>query len=361
MIDAHFMDLALSLARRRKGLTHPNPTVGCVIVKNGEVVGLGYHERVGFPHAEVVALQQAGERARGATVYITLEPCTHFGKTPPCTDALIRAGVKKVVIATLDRNPIVGGKGVEKLNEAGIEVQIGIREKEAQELNEDFFTYISEKRPYITLKLAQTLDGRIATLTGDSKWITSFSSRRFAHRLRIEVSAILVGINTVLKDDPLLTVRHIPTEKQPLRIVIDPELEVPLNAKIITDRSAYTLIVFSRRDLEKEKKLLEAGVGLLYMEEINLRELMKELAKREIVHLLVEGGAFTITEFLKEKLWDRIVIFQAPKILGEGKGIGYLGIEKIEETLKLKLRKEHRLGDEHVFEYVPIMERKGLK
>ncbi len=177
-MDAYFMHLALELARLRKGLTHPNPTVGAVVVKEGRVVGQGYHERAGMPHAEVVALQQAGELARGADLYVTLEPCTHYGRTPPCTDAIIRAGVKRVVIATLDPNPVVSGKGVEKLRSSGIEVRVGVLEEEAKRLNEDFFTYITQKRPYITLKLAQSIDGCIATKRGDSKWITSRESRR---------------------------------------------------------------------------------------------------------------------------------------------------------------------------------------
>jgi len=361
MSDEAYMNLALSLARRRKGLTHPNPTVGCVIVKEGEIVGLGYHEKAGYPHAEVVALEQAGSQARGATVYVTLEPCTHFGRTPPCADALIEAGVKRVVVATLDRNEIVKGKGVERLRSAGIEVDVGICEEEATLLNEDFFTYISEGRPFITLKLAQTADGKIATATGDSKWITSLQSRKFAHRLRSEASAILVGITTVVKDDPQLTVRYIPFERQPLRIVIDPELEIPLESKLVRDRSAPTLVVFSSRRPDYEQALMEAGVELLYMEEINLRELLKELARREVVHLLVEGGAYTITRFLREGLWDRLVLFQAPKIFGNGKGIEDLGIVSVEQAIQLRIRREWRIGEDRVFEYVPVMESSSLR
>lgn len=361
MTDKEYMSLALSLARRRKGLTHPNPTVGCVVVKDGEIVGLGYHERAGYPHAEVVALDQAGEKARGSTVYVTLEPCTHFGRTPPCTDALIGAGVRRVVIATIDSNPLVGGKGVQKLREAGIEVEVGVLEEEAKRLNEDFFTFISQRRSYVTLKLAQTVDGRIATVSGESKWITSIESRRFAHRLRAEAGTVLVGINTVLRDNPSLTVRHFPWERQPKRIVIDPDLDIPLDSKLVNDGEASTLIVFSKRNLSKEEELIEKGVELLYMEEIVIRDLLEELARREIVHILVEGGAFTVTQFLKEGLWDRLVIFQAPKLMGEGKGIGDLGTDSMEKVLSLKLRKEIRIGEERVFEYVPVMERESLR
>lgn len=361
MKDEAYMDLAISLARRRKGLTHPNPTVGCVIVKDGEIVGLGYHERAGSPHAEVVALEQAGSRAKGATVYVTLEPCTHFGRTPPCTDALLEAGVKRVLVATLDRNELVRGKGIERLRSGGVEVEVGLREEEATLLNEDFFTYISQKRPYVTLKLAQTVDGKMATATGDSKWITSLPSRKFAHRLRSEATAVLVGITTVLKDDPLLTVRHIPFERQPLRVVIDPELDIPLGSNLVKDRSAPTLVVFSKRKPTYEQALREAGVSLLHMEEIELRGLLEELARREVVHLLVEGGAYTITSFLREGLWDRLVVLEAPKLFGGGKGIEDLGVVSVEEALRLRIRREWRLGEDRAFEYVPVMERRQLR
>lgn len=207
MDDQYFMELALRLARERKGLTHPNPTVGCVIVKDGKVIAQANHERAGLPHAEAKALSIAGESARGSTLYVTLEPCTHFGRTPPCVDAIIKAGVKRVVIATLDPNPLVSGKGVQRLKEAGIEVTVGVLEEEAKRLNEDFFTYITKGRPYITLKFAQSLDGSLATKDYHSKWISSEESRKYAHRLRAEASAVLVGINTVLRDNPSLTVR----------------------------------------------------------------------------------------------------------------------------------------------------------
>jgi len=212
-----YMGLALSLAERWKGLTHPNPTVGCVVVRRGEIAGLGYHRGPGHPHAEVVALQQAGSRAEDSEVYLTLEPCTHYGRTPPCTLALLEAKVRKVVVAVTDRNPAVQGKGIEALRSAGVEVIVGTEEEKAYRLNEDFFTYITSERPYVTLKLAQTADGKMATLTGDSKWITSLESRRYAHRLRMHATAVLVGLNTVLRDDPLLTVRHIPSPRNPLR------------------------------------------------------------------------------------------------------------------------------------------------
>ncbi|EDP75259.1 bifunctional diaminohydroxyphosphoribosylaminopyrimidine deaminase/5-amino-6-(5-phosphoribosylamino)uracil reductase RibD [Hydrogenivirga sp. 128-5-R1-1] len=361
MSDVGYMSLALSLAKRRKGLTHPNPTVGCVVVNEGEIVGLGYHEGAGHPHAEVVALEQAGEKAKGSTLYVTLEPCTHFGRTPPCTDALIRAGIRKAVVAVKDPNPVVGGKGIERLREAGLDVEVGVLEEEARELNEDFFTFITMKRPYVTLKLAQTLDGKVATPSGDSKWISSPESRRFAHRLRSEATAVLVGLNTFLRDNPSLTIRHIPFGRQPLRIVIDPELEIPMDSNLVSDGMAQTLVVFSRRDPAKESELLGAGVQLLYMEKIELGELLKELASRDVLHLLVEGGAYTVSQFLKEGLWDRLVVFQAPRVMGDGISLSGLGVDRVNDCLKLKIRREHALGEDRVFEYVPVMESPGLR
>lgn len=352
MTDERFMSLALLLARRRKGLTHPNPTVGAVVVKKGEIVGLGWHEGAGKPHAEVVALEQAGKEAKGSTLYVTLEPCPHHGRTPPCTEAILRSGVSRVVIATLDPNPQVSGRGVERLRSEGVEVEVGVLEEEARLLNEDFFRFITSERPYVTLKLAQTLDGKVATLSGDSKWITSLESRKVAHRLRSEATAVLVGITTVLSDDPQLTVRHIPMKKKVLRVVIDPELEIPPDSKVLDTREGDTLLVHSA-DSGKAEKLKEMGVETLRMEKIDLKELLRYLKRRGVLHLLVEGGAYTVTQFLKERLFDRIVIFQAPKVLGEGKGIGDIGVSSVKEALKLKLRREIKLGDERVFEFIP--------
>ncbi|MDQ7038549.1 MAG: bifunctional diaminohydroxyphosphoribosylaminopyrimidine deaminase/5-amino-6-(5-phosphoribosylamino)uracil reductase RibD [Aquificota bacterium] len=361
MTDRAFMSLALSLAKRRKGLTHPNPTVGCVVVKEGEVVGLGLHEAPGRPHAEVVALNQAGDGAEGSTLYVTLEPCAHHGRTPPCVEAILRAKVRRVVVAVEDPNPSVSGKGIERLRSEGVQVDVGVLREEARLLNEDFFTYITSDRPYVTLKLAQTLDGRIATLTGDSRWITSPESRRFAHKLRSEASAILVGINTVLKDDPLLTVRYLPVRKRILKVVIDPDLEIPEEANVLDKSGGDTLLVHTRRDPGKEEVLRKRGANLLFMETVDLRRLLRTLKEMGVMHLLVEGGGYTVTQFLREGLFDRVVLFQAPKILGEGIGIGDLGIERVEESLKLSLRREIRIGEERFFEYVPVMKKRTLR
>lgn len=350
-IDENFMRLALELAKKQKGYTHPNPTVGAVVVKEGKVVGLGYHERAGKPHAEVIAINQAGDKAKGATLYVTLEPCTHYGRTPPCTNLIIEKGIKRVVVATLDPNPVVSGKGVERLKNAGIEVEVGVLEKEAKELNEDFFTYITQRRPYVTLKWAQTLDGKLATLMGDSKWISSFESRKLAHLLRREATAVLVGVNTVIKDDPELTVRYLPTQRQPLRVVLDPNLRIPLNSKVLDQSVAKTLVITSKGQSEKVKALKERGVEVLQLENISIPNILKALYEREVMHLLVEGGPKTLSSFLKEKIFDRICVFVAPKIMGEGLSFEGLGIKKIEESLKLKKRKSLNLGEDLYLEY----------
>ncbi|MEN3028994.1 MAG: bifunctional diaminohydroxyphosphoribosylaminopyrimidine deaminase/5-amino-6-(5-phosphoribosylamino)uracil reductase RibD [Aquificaceae bacterium] len=355
MEDLRFMKRALELALLRKGLTHPNPTVGCVIVKDGQVVAEGYHERAGMPHAEAVALERAGERARGSTLYVTLEPCAHFGRTPPCTDAIIRAGVKRVVVATLDPNPLVSGRGVERLRKAGIEVSVGVLQEEARKLNEDFFTYITLGRPYITLKWAQSIDGTMATTAGESKWISSEESRAFAHRLRAEASAVLVGVNTALRDDPELTVRAFEWERQPLRIVLDPQLRIRKGLRLLKDRRAQTLVVTAIEERDRIETLQELGVRVIVAPleggELNLREVLRELYFMEVMHLLVEGGAITLTSFMKAGLFDRLWVFVAPLLLGEGKRIGDLKISSLERAKRLKLRELKRFGEDLALEY----------
>lgn len=356
MDDVKFMKRALELALLRKGLTHPNPTVGCVIVKDGEIVGEGYHERAGMPHAEVVALEKAGEKARGSTMYVTLEPCTHFGRTPPCTDAIIRAGLRRVVIATLDPNPLVSGKGVERLKSAGIEVEVGVLEEEARRLNEDFFTYITQKRPYITLKWAQSVDGSLATRTGDSRWITSEEARNFSHRLRAEATAVLVGISTALRDNPRLTVRAFTWERQPLRVVLDPELRISEDSQLLNTQEAPTIIFTASEKKEKIKWLEDRGVRVLFAPvregKLDLREVLRELYFLEVMHLLVEGGPLTLTSFIKENLFDRLWVFVGPVLIGEGKRIGDIGVEFLKDARRLKLREVKKFGEDVALEYV---------
>lgn len=320
--DIRYMERALELARRRKGLTHPNPTVGCVIVKNGKIVGEGYHYKAGYPHAEVEALKRAGKEAEGATVYVTLEPCSHYGRTPPCSLALIQAKVKKVVIATTDPNPLVAGRGIEMLKKAGIEVTVGVLEKEAKKLNEDFFYWITHKKPFVVLKVAQTLDGFIATKEGKSKWITSEESRKDVHLLRCQSDAILVGIGTILKDNPELTVRYIDCEKKPLRVVLDKELKTPLDAKVCDTTKAPTLIYTASEDGAKIEALTSKGVEVvkapLKGNFLDLDFILNDLGRREIVQLMVEGGATVFGSFFKEKKFQKLVTYIAPKVFGKG-------------------------------------------
>ncbi len=342
MDDKHFMELALRLALERKGLTHPNPTVGCVIVKEGKVIAQANHERAGSPHAEAKALSMAGESAKDSTLYVTLEPCTHFGRTPPCVDAIIKAGVKRVVIATLDPNPLVSGNGVRRLREAGIEVKVGVLEEEAKRLNEDFFTYITKGRPYITLKFAQSLDGSLATQNYHSKWISSEESRKYAHKLRAEASAVLVGINTVLRDNPSLTVRAFEWERNPTRIVLDPKLRIPIDCNLVKDKKAKTVVITAVEDRHKINALQEEGVEVLlagYEDGLlNLKEVLRELYFKEVMHLLVEGGAHTLTSFLREGFYDRICVFLAPILIGEGVRFGDLKVKRVEDAIRLRRR-----------------------
>jgi diaminohydroxyphosphoribosylaminopyrimidine deaminase/5-amino-6-(5-phosphoribosylamino)uracil reductase len=345
--DTHYMKIALELAKRRKGLTHPNPTVGAILVKNGKIIGEGVHLKAGHPHAERKAIKDAiskGYDITNSTMYVTLEPCCHYGKTPPCTEAIIDNRIKRVVIATLDPNPLVAGKGVEILKKAGIQTEVGILEEEAKKLNEDFFIYIREKRPFINIKLAQTLDGKIATNSGSSKWITSEKSRVYAHQLRKEATAVLIGVNTALKDNPELTVRYVETERQPIRILIDRELKTPLNYKIFNDKAKTIVIVSDFADESKLKQLeklenIEVIKLPVYNCKFDIKEILNELYKREIMHILVEGGKNTVTRFIKDNLFDKISMFIAPKLIGEDgiSSVGVLNVNNIDEAKELKI------------------------
>ncbi|MFP4660765.1 MAG: bifunctional diaminohydroxyphosphoribosylaminopyrimidine deaminase/5-amino-6-(5-phosphoribosylamino)uracil reductase RibD [Halanaerobiales bacterium] len=328
--DRYYMQIALELAQKGEGFTSPNPMVGSVVVKNGKIVGRGYHQHYGGPHAEVYALDQAGEKAEGATIYVTLEPCSHYGKTPPCSMKVVNSGVNKAVIAMMDPNPLVAGRGIKHLEEAGIEVEIGIMEKEAKELNESFLKFICTERPFVYLKCAQTLDGFLATKTGDSKWITNEKARLLGHRLRHKVDAILVGIGTILKDDPSLTTR-LPDHngKDSIRIILDARLKIPLKARVINQKStANTLIVTAENcDSKKKEKLLgKTGVEILTIPfdnkgRIPLGILLKILHSRCISSILVEGGGRVNYSFMKAGLIDKLYTFIAPRILGGDDGV----------------------------------------
>jgi len=357
-LDEIFMSRALELAKVRKGLTHPNPTVGCVIVKNGKIVGEGFHRKAGEPHAEVVALQKAGKNAESSTVYVTLEPCSHYGRTPPCSLALIQARVKRVVIATTDPNPKVAGKGIEILKKAGIEVKVGVLEREAQKLNEDFFWWITKKQPFVVLKIAQTLDGFIATESGESKWITNKRSRKYVHLLRCQSDAILVGVNTVLKDNPQLTVRNVPCERQPLRVILDRDLKTPLEAKITETSEAKTVIFTASNNGRKIEALQKKGVEVIKTPlgedgKLDLRWVLDFLGqKKEVVQLLVEGGSQIFGSFYREGLFNKLLVFVAPKVFGKGLNpFGGFKVTSPNEGKPLKLSTFKRFDNDVLLEY----------
>ncbi|MDH7576497.1 MAG: bifunctional diaminohydroxyphosphoribosylaminopyrimidine deaminase/5-amino-6-(5-phosphoribosylamino)uracil reductase RibD [Bacillota bacterium] len=354
--EALLMERALELAALARGKTSPNPLVGAVVVKDGVVVGEGYHRKAGTPHAEVLALQQAGEKARNATLYVSLEPCCHYGRTPPCTDVIIRSGIKQIYVATLDPNPLVAGKGIRTLQEAGIDVRVGLLEAEARRLNEAFFKYILSRQPFVTLKVAMSLDGKIATCTGDSQWITGEEARTCVHHLRAENDAIMVGIGTVLSDDPLLTVRLPGEDKKPLRVVVDSILRIPLKARLVlTAREVPTVIATVKGKGPPEKKELLAASGVEVWElpeqegRINLSCLMDELGKREVLSVLLEGGSTLNASSLAASIIDKFIFFIAPKIIGGGSApgpFGGSGFKTLKDAFRISEMRYTKVGED---------------
>lgn len=336
-----YMGLAINNARAMKGQTDPNPLVGSIIVNENRIVGIGTHLKAGEPHAEIHALRMAGEKAKGGIMYVTLEPCSHHGRTGPCAVAIREAGLKTVIIATLDPNPVVTGSGVKILQNAGIEVIVGVLEEEAKQMNEVFNKFITHKKPFVTLKAGSTLDGKIATHSLDSKWITSEEARIDVHRLRNENMAILVGVNTVIQDDPELTAR-IPNGRNPIRIILDSNLRIPLEAKVIVDKLAETWIFTSENiDLNKEKKLLSNGIKVIQTtgsEQVNIKEVIEILGESLIASLLIEGGGTISASFLENRLIDKLILYFAPKLIG-GKDapsfLGGAGIDKMQDAVEL--------------------------
>jgi diaminohydroxyphosphoribosylaminopyrimidine deaminase/5-amino-6-(5-phosphoribosylamino)uracil reductase len=308
--------LALNLAARGIGAVEPNPAVGCVIVKNNKIIGKGWHRKFGGPHAEINALKNCKKSPAGATMYVTLEPCCHYGKTPPCTKAIIKAGIKKIVAATKDPTKKVGGKGFKILKNAGIEVKIGICKKDAEKLNAPFFKFARTKKPWVIVKWAQSKDGFLAR-TDKKRWITGTKSRKDVHKLRKRVQAILVGINTVLEDDPLLTVRP-NIERQPVRIVLDSKLKIPTKCKLIKTAPKTPVCIFTTIS---GKKMKQKGVEIVkvakYKNGINLEAALTELGKRDIQQLLVEGGEKVITSFFRQKLADEVVVYTSNEKLAK--------------------------------------------
>jgi len=324
-VDDRFMWMALDLARQGRGRTSPNPLVGAVVVQGTEVVGSGYHQYAGSPHAEIVALKKAGEKARDATLYINIEPCNHHGRTGPCTEAIIKAGISRVVAAMEDPNPLVSGRGFARLSEAGIKVKEGVLENKAKKLNEIFIKYITTGLPFVGVKVAMSLDGKTGTHTGESHWITGEKARQFVHRLRDQTDAIMVGIETILKDDPRLTARvEGGGGKDPLRVIVDSRARLPLDARVISSSSSAGIIlaVTEQSSEEKCRALRDKGVEVMVIpsveDRVDLVALMKKLAERELTAVLVEGGGTLNFSLLQRSLIDKLFVFIAPLIIGGG-------------------------------------------
>ncbi|MGM1046043.1 MAG: bifunctional diaminohydroxyphosphoribosylaminopyrimidine deaminase/5-amino-6-(5-phosphoribosylamino)uracil reductase RibD [Bacillota bacterium] len=361
MNDEFYMSLALEMAERAQGQTGINPVVGCVIVKDGKLIGMGTHLERGAPHAEVHALQMAGAKAFGSTVYVTLEPCSHFGKTPPCSERLIAEGVKRVVIASKDPNPLVAGKGIEILQGAGIQVDTGILSERSRKLNAPFMKFITTGRPYVTLKTASTLDGKIASKTGDSKWISNEGARDRVHTLRHRHQAIMVGVSTVITDDPELTTRLSVEGLNPTRIVVDSKLRIPLRSKMLHDGAAPTLILTTGQgDPKKREALHEIGAEVISCGEgprVDLKLAMDLLGQKEIGSILLEGGGTLNGSMLEERLVDKVVLFMAPKIVG---GLGapsnfmFSGVEQMSDAITLNDVEFEQLGDNMCITGTPV-------
>ncbi len=337
-----YMARALKLAEIGRGTTSPNPMVGAVIVKGGRVIAEGYHRKAGGDHAEIVALKKAGKKAAGATIYVTLEPCCHTGRTGPCSQALIKAGVAEVVFASSDPNPIVNGGGAKQLRDAGIRVKSGVLKAEAEKLNDAYYAYHRNGRPHVTLKLAQTLDGRIATTSGDSKWITSEKSRKLAHRIRSEVDAVLVGAGTVRADNPSLTVRAV-KGTNPYRVVVTSSAKFPRQCNLFKNNDDHRTVIASSAETVERLAKRRNGTGLTYWTvkqnrngSLNIKDLLKKASDFGLRSLLVEGGSELATAFIKAGLVDKYMIFVAPRILGKGiNSVGDLGIRKMVASIDL--------------------------
>lgn len=359
--DIAFMHRALRLAARARGLTSPNPMVGALVVKNGRVIAEDFHKKAGELHAEALALQKAQERARNATLYVTLEPCCHLDKrTPPCTRAIVNAGIKKVVVAMADPNPRVAGKGIEELKSRGIQVVSGVLEEKALHLNEAYIKYITTGLPFVTLKIAMTLDGKIATPEGQSKWITGEQARKIVHRMRSETDAVVTAVGTVLADNPQFTARlGRGAGKHPLRVIIDPDLKTPLDYHVCCvppETVIVTKRVHGQRPAQEKAKLLrERGVEVIEYEgeRLDLAWLMKELGKRQVVSVMIEGGASLNASALHDGIVDKVVLFIAPKIIGGKDSVPAVGgsfFRRLDEAFMLRDPKVRRAGQDVMIE-----------
>ncbi|WP_205520153.1 bifunctional diaminohydroxyphosphoribosylaminopyrimidine deaminase/5-amino-6-(5-phosphoribosylamino)uracil reductase RibD [Virgibacillus doumboii] len=343
MNDENYMQFALDLARSVSGQTSPNPPVGSAVVKNGEILGFGAHLKAGEAHAEIHALHMAGEKAKGATIYVTLEPCSHHGKTPPCADLIIEKGISRAVIAVMDPNEKVAGRGIEKLRSAGIEVELGVLQAKAETTNAMFFHYTQTKTPYVTMKSAVSLDGKTATHTGDSKWVTGEAARLDVHHYRHTHDAILVGVNTVLADNPSLTTRLLNGGKNPIRIILDTNLRTPLDAVVLNDQQAETWIVTGQEVTEQEIAHYNQknGVAVVQLEQMDVDAVLQYLGSKGIMSLFVEGGASVNGSFLEKRRINQLITYMAPKLIG-GKtaptSIGGDGIDYMKDSLSMDIK-----------------------
>ncbi len=360
MTDEKFMEMAFALAKKGVGRVNPNPMVGAVIVKNGKIIGQGFHENHGGPHAERNALKSCKENTEGAALYVNLEPCCHYGKTPPCTEAIIKSGIKKVVIACMDPNPKVAGKGIKALQAAGIEVVTDIREEEGKRLNEVFFHCIQTNTPFVVMKYAMTMDGKIASACGDSKWITGEAARENVHQDRGHYSSIMVGVKTVIKDNPLLTCR-MEGGRNPVRIVCDTNLYTPLEAAVVKlagkTGQGETIIATSCQDKEKQEKFKQCGCEIIALPKekrhIDLKLLMKELWVRGIDSVFLEGGGALNFSALQSCIVNKIQVYIAPKILGGEKAktpVEGMGIERMADCIRLKNQRITKIGEDFLIE-----------
>ena len=360
MNDIHYMEMALDLARQGEGFTSPNPMVGAVVVKDGKIVGTGYHEGAGQPHAEVNAIDDAGKLADGATLYVTLEPCNHTGRTPPCTRKILETGIRRVVMAMADPNPDVIGGGAEFLKQQGVEITTGIGKNRASKLNEAFIKFVQTKRPFVIVKCAATLDGRIATRTGDSKWVTGEMAREHVHRLRHAVDAIMIGINTVQTDNPSLTTRLKHGEgRDPVRIILDTRLRISPDAKVLRqDSTSETIVVTGTLDNPAKKTILDE-LNVRVIESplkngiVDLNELMACLGSMGIISLLIEGGSRVLASAFCSGIVDKIFFFYAPKILGGDDGVPICSgpsPKLMDQAIGIKDVTVHRFGDDVMIE-----------
>ena len=352
-----WMEMALSLAKKGEGQVSPNPMVGAVLVKDGRVLARGYHPFFGGPHAEIEVIRRAKEKVRGSTLYVTLEPCSHFGKTPPCTHAIIKAGISKVAVAILDPNPLNSGKGIEELKKAGIETEVGLCEKEAREINEAFFKFMEKKVPFVIVKAAASLDGKIATRTGESKWITGPQARKLAHKMREKVDAILVGVNTVIRDDPSLLP---PLRKRFFRVILDSTLQISPEARVLKEQTKAQTIIFTTPGAARQKvdELQNKGVTVVTVrksgeQRVGLEEVLEELGRLKILRLLVEGGGEVIGSFFQEGYVDKVLLFLAPRVIGGRESVTWVegkGVKVLTETPHIEVRSLRRIGEDLLVE-----------